>query len=282
MTIKFPDSIYFDDTLEYSPRFSGGCELWKSSDTLHTHEVIPQPGIHTIDNLKMFNENHGVAFIVFAEKNKEQTAAAFAETFDGGKTWTVIDSSRQRGNYQASSGLSHDSASYIMYESHFTSKGVPNKIYLWKNNGKERTTITVPTDHSHLFPISADTLFYSVPGELYRMILSPATSVEEPKVEDYETSVFLQSPYPNPASATMKIPVWYYAATVKPEDISVKCYDITGAKVADLSRSITRVSDGQLMAEWDMSDIPSGVYIVKSSSTNRRGNTRIVVKAERK
>lgn len=279
--VKFPDSAYFDNTIQDFASKSGGCELWKSTDAFASHEVLPQPGVHAFDRLRMFNELHGVAYIIYNTPPGDNKTAAFAETFDGGKTWSTFATARRQGSYQAQAWATGDGSTYVMYESHFTKNGEPNTIYLWRNNGKERVSINVPTDHAHFFPVSADTLLYTVPGELYRMILSPNTSVEESKTEDYETSVFLQSPYPNPASTTVQIPVWYYTATVKPEDVTVTCYDVSGGKVADLSRSIRRVSDGQLIAEWDMSALPSGVYIVKSSSSNRKGNARIVVKAEK-
>ena len=226
----------------------------------------------------MFDQQHGVAFVVYALLDDIQKGA-YVETYDGGKTWTTLDTSKLQGNFQPFVYPSRDGTALLMYEAPISLNNVPNTLYLWKNNGKERTTITVPTDYSILFPISADTLFYTVPGELYRMILSPNTSVEEPKAEDYETSVFLQSPFPNPAASTVQIPVWYYAATVRPDDISVACYDLTGAKVADLTRTLKPVSGGYMTAEWDMSALPSGVYIVRCQSSNRRGNARIVVKA---
>ncbi|MBS1538249.1 MAG: hypothetical protein JST20_10930 [Bacteroidetes bacterium] len=274
--VKFPDSIYYDAD-GFFVRKSGGCELWKSNDTLKTHEVIPQPGLHSIENIAMFDQTHGVGFIVYSLPNDKQKGA-YAETFDAGKSWIFIDSSKFIDNFQPFAGSSQDGSVFMMYEHHYTSDGVPNTIHLWKNNGKEHYTVTVPTDRALYYPISADTLFYTIPGELYRLVLLPISSVDEPSIQDYETSVYMESPYPNPVTSTVRIPVWYYTATVKREDISLKCYDISGNQVADLTHTLTPVSDAVSIAEWDMSSLPSGIYIVKSLSKNRIGNARIVVK----
>jgi photosystem II stability/assembly factor-like uncharacterized protein len=262
--VKFPDSVY-SDAMGFNVRKSGGCALWKSNDTLKTHEVILQPGIHSIGDITMFDQTHGIGFITYSLPNDKQNSA-YAETFDGGKSWVFIDSSRHSHTDYPFTGFSRDRSVFMLSENYYSKNGVPNKIHLWKNNGKVHYTVTVPTDYSLCYPISADTLLYSVPGELYRLVLLPISGVEEPNIEDYESSVYMQPPYPNPASATVRIPVWHYSATVKREDITLKCYDISGNQIADLSHTLTPISDAVSVAEWDMSNLPVGVYIIKSLS----------------
>ncbi len=276
LPIKFPDSVY-KGADGYTLRKSGGCELWKSSDTLRTHEVIPQKGLHSIESIHMFNELHGAGFIVYSLENDIQKGA-IAETFDGGRSWVKIDTSKYIGNFQPVTSSTPDGSSYMISEGSYTKLGVPNPLYIWRNHGKDRITITVPTDHSSSILIAKDTILYTVPGELYRLVIEPTLSVDDSKIEDYETSVFLQTPYPNPASSKVRIPIWYYTQTVRQQDISVVCYTVLGTKVTDLTNSLTHVTNEQSYADWDMSGLPSGIYVIKALTTSGKGSTRIVVK----
>lgn len=153
---------------------------------------------------------------------------------------------------------------------------------LLKNYERDRNITSIPFVDTQSSTVSVHTLSDSQYKEAYHLILQPVTSqVNDTKIEDYETSVYIEPPYPNPVTRTVHIPVWRYTKTVKREDISLKCYSILGLQIADLTQSLNTVSDEVSIADWDMSDLPQGVYIIKSSSVTRKGNVRIVVKAGR-
>jgi len=98
------------------------------------------------------------------------------------------------------------------------------------------------------------------------------------KVYEYETSVWIEEPYPNPATTFTNIPIWFYS-TVKPEDLILKVYTIFGIEVVDLSNTArSSANNGHSIVRWDLSTLSSGLYLLKADSKNRLGNSRIIIK----
>lgn len=274
-SVKYPDSTGVVDG-KYAIIINGGSGLMKMDKDMKHYSIEKMPDtINSIDDIVFTDTLHAIASIRKYIPEKYDYINTLQSTSDGGKTWSMINDDEKNGFINI---VQSKDKNVVWVFLNLIGNTSTSKILKSSDFGKTWHTFTVPKVQA-LFSNSSDTIFLSnYESQIYRATEKNITGIIEEN-NNWRTSVWLDSPYPNPTSGTTRFQISWYDKTVDPKTISLILYNLSGDKVMDCTAAMSLPQNGgSAMIDLDIKSLPAGVYILSSKSSNREGNSRIVVK----